>query len=576
MKHLRVAVALAVAVTLGVAACGSPKKDNGNTGNNGNQGPQNVTVDPNAKGPAPDVAGFRKGGNILVYNSVAPTGFDPTDIYYTDSNEIGKLLYRTPTQFVIRNNSAVLVPDITDLGTVSPDKLTWTFKVKTHPKYGDGTEMKVEDLAYAIKRSFAHDIYANGPTYQLSYFKDHDTYKGPYTSGDTYAGVETPDADTLIIHLDKAFPDLPYYLTFPAFTPIPQAKDNREEYGNNPMATGPYMFDSYTPGSELKLKKNPFWDANTDPARHQYPDTWDFKWGEDDVKSQQAIVNNTGNYASAVSYANVDATLVDQVKGKADQYYAGDSPCTIIVNLDSRKMDLAVRKAIALAYPFDDIYKASGLNPDIAEPASTILPPAVPGFQKYTLPGLTGTGNGDANAAKAALTAAGKLGFEVSWYFNSDSAISQQVSDIRSDALKKAGFTTKPIGVPQAQLRAKTADYDAPVNLGQAPRGWCSDWPSGGSWFPVLFRTQSISDGTTWGFLSDSALDAKIDAVGDLPTAAQTAKWTELDKYIMETYLPVLPFYYDKVLVAFGNNLGGVTNDPTVGMPNMENMFVKS
>ena len=34
MKHLRVAVALAVAVTLGVAACGSPKKDNGNTGNN--------------------------------------------------------------------------------------------------------------------------------------------------------------------------------------------------------------------------------------------------------------------------------------------------------------------------------------------------------------------------------------------------------------------------------------------------------------------------------------------------------------------------------------------------------------
>jgi peptide/nickel transport system substrate-binding protein len=130
--------------------------------------------------------------------------------------------------------------------------------------------------------------------------------------------------------------------------------------------------------------------------------------------------------------------------------------------------------------------------------------------------------------------------------------------------------------VPAAQLRAKRADYDAPVNLGQSPAGWCSDWPSGGSWFPVLFRTQSISDGTTWGFLSDAALDAKIDAVGNLPAGEQTAKWTELDKYVMETYLPALPFYYDKVLCVYGSNLGGVSNDPTVGMPNFLDMFTKS
>lgn len=575
MKHLRVAVALAVAVTLGVAACGSPKKKGG-PGTGATLGTQSVAVDPNAKGPAPEVPGARKGGNIIVYSESIPNTFDPTNIYFTDSNEIGRLLYRTPTQFLIRDGKPVLVPDITDLGTVSADKLTWTFKVKALGKYGDGSDVKIEDLAYAVKRSFAHDIYADGPAYQLSYFKDHATYKGPYVSGDTYAGVETPDASTLIIHLDVPFPDLPYYLTFQAFTPIPQAKDTKEDYGNNPMATGPYMYDSYTPGAELKLKKNPYWDANTDPARHQYADTWEFQWGQEDVKTQQSIINGTGRDANAINYGNIDATLVDQAQAKPGQLIQGDSPCTIVVNLDSRKMDLDVRKAIALAYPYDNIYKASGLNPLIAEPASTILPPAVPGFQKYTLPGLTGTGNGDPVAAKAALTAANKLGFEVSWYFNSSSPIGQQVSDIRSEALKAAGFTTKPIGVPAAELRTKRADYDAPVNLGQSPAGWCSDWPSGGSWFPVLFRTQSITDGTTWGFLSDAALDAEIDAVGNLPASEQTAKWTALDKKIMETYLPALPFYYDKVAIVAGTNLGGATNDPTVGMPNFENMFVKS
>ena len=42
---------------------------------------------------------------------------------------------------------------------MSADKLTWTFKLQSGIKYEDGTAVKAEDLAYAIKRSFAHDVY---------------------------------------------------------------------------------------------------------------------------------------------------------------------------------------------------------------------------------------------------------------------------------------------------------------------------------------------------------------------------------------------------------------------------------
>jgi peptide/nickel transport system substrate-binding protein len=69
-----------------------------------------------------------------------------------------------------------------DLGTASARRLTWTFKTKGTAKYEDGAEVKIEDYAYAIKRSFAHDVFANGPTYQLHYFKDGDKYKGPYAA----------------------------------------------------------------------------------------------------------------------------------------------------------------------------------------------------------------------------------------------------------------------------------------------------------------------------------------------------------------------------------------------------------
>ncbi|WP_412745579.1 ABC transporter substrate-binding protein [Krasilnikovia sp. MM14-A1004] len=580
-RRLNVAVAAAAAVALGLTGCSSPSSNNGDSGNKADTGKitkQENALDPNAKGPAPEVPGSRKGGTLQVVAQTTPNTFDPTDIYYTDSNEIGKLLFRTPTQFDIRNGKPTLVPDLTDLGTASADKLTWTFKMQPGIKYEDGTPIKVEDLAYAIKRSFAHDIYANGPSYQQTYFKDGGKYKGPYKDGDNYSGVETQGTDTLIIHLEKPFSDLPFFMSFPMFTPIPKAKDTKQDYKNHPLATGPYMFKSYVPGTSLNLVKNPNWDANTDAARHQYPDAIDFAWGGDAVKMQQAVLNSKSpKDASTISYDVLDATLIPQLNGeKKSQLVQGESPCTIVVNLDTRKIPLEVRKAIAKAYPSDQIWKVAGLNDYVAEPASTVLPPSVPGYEKYApLPDLTGRGNGDPEGAKAMLQAAGKLGFEVSWYFDNTKPQTQQISQTRADALTKAGFKVKPIGVATADLRAKLSNYDAPVNLGQTPAGWCSDWPSGGSWFPVLFQSHSIADGQSWGFMSDPALDKEITDIANLPADQSTPKWAALDQKIMGMYVAI-PRYYDKMAVLQGTNVGTTVGDPTMGMPLLTSMYLKS
>ena len=42
-------------------------------------------------------------------------------------------------------------------------------------------------------------------TYQNDFFKGGDTYKGPYKSGDNFAGVSTPDDKTVVIHLRRKF-----------------------------------------------------------------------------------------------------------------------------------------------------------------------------------------------------------------------------------------------------------------------------------------------------------------------------------------------------------------------------------
>jgi peptide/nickel transport system substrate-binding protein len=576
--------AVAATVTLAVAACGSPSENSGTQGGGSGDlgGAQVKAVDPAAKGPAAEIEGAKKGGTVTVLSDVTPDTFDPTNIYYTDGNQIGKLMYRALTQYKLdpATGKPTLVPDLADdLGTKSADGLTWTFKLKEGIKYNDGSPVKAEDYAYSIKRSFAHDLYDAGPTYQLQFFKDADKYKGPYASGDNYAGVETPDDKTLVIKLAKKFDDLPFYAAFPMFTPIPKAKDTKKNYEQRPMTTGPYQVESYTPGSALKLTRNPHWDPKTDPVRYQYPDAWDFKFAQDTIKVQRQVLASSGPDANSLNYSNLDVSLLPEVKDQS-QLVKGPGPCTVMYTMDSRKIPLEIRKLIAKSHPTDSWRKVAGLNPQDAPPASTILPPAVPGHEKFELPGLTGTGKGAEDPAvaaevKAELAKLGKSNFELSWYYSIDDKISTQVTQLRKQVYEKAGFKVKAIGVPKAKVRTFTGDQNAPVNIGKTPGGWCSDWPSGTSWFPVLFKSDAIGLGNSSGQLQDKALDAEIDRVAALTPDEQLKEWPKIDKMILEKHLPVLPLYYSGTNAPVGKNIGHAVNDMTQGLPEFTSIYLK-
>jgi len=576
--------AVAATVLVAAAACGTPSSKNGTTDES--NGPANATqtkvTDETAKGPAPDVDGFKKGGTITVLSDVTPDTFDPTNTYYVDGFQIEKLYFRALTQYRLDgpDHKPVLVPDLAeDLGKVSDDKLTWTFKLKPGIKYSDGTPIKAEDFAYSIKRSFAHDLYDAGPAYQIQYFKDGEKYKGPYgAGGDAYAGVETPDDSTLVIHLAKPFPDMPFFAAFTMFSPIPQAKDTKQNYEQKPLSTGPYMVDSYNPGTELKLVKNPHWDPATDPVRHQYADGFDFKFSLDTLKVQNQILASTGPDASALTYSNIDSTLVPQIQGsKKDQLIQGDTPCNRMVPMDTRKIPLPVRKAIADAYPYDTERKVAGWT-SLAEPAtSTYMSPSVPGWENYEVPGLNGKGDGDPVKAKQMLQDANAVGFELSWYYSNDDKIATQRSQVRQQRLEAAGFKVKAIGVPKAKIRTFTGDQNAPVNMLKAPTGWCSDWPSGSSWEPVLFRSDAVALGNSVGQLGDKALDAQIDKISNMDPneAVKQKSWVKLDEKIMRDYLPALPQYQSKSAFLVGTNIGHAINDPTQGMPEFTSLFLK-
>ena len=111
-----------------------------------------ATLDPTAKGPAPAVAGAKKGGILTVPYATTPANMDPSDQFYQDTAVIFSLSDRALTTFVSRDGKQVLVPDLaTDLGKASEDGLTWTFTLKDGIKYEDGTPVKAADIVWAAE-----------------------------------------------------------------------------------------------------------------------------------------------------------------------------------------------------------------------------------------------------------------------------------------------------------------------------------------------------------------------------------------------------------------------------------------
>ena len=584
-------LAVGAVASLGLtAACSAPASTPGaTTGATASQTADSkaaAAIDPTAKGPAPEVAGAKKGGTLTVSYSTAPADMDPSAQFYQDSGAImTRLTQRSLTSFVNRNGKQVLVPDLaTDLGQVSADGLTWTFTLKDGIKYSDGSAVVADDIAYAVKRSFAFTD--TGPTYQVDFLKDGAKYEGPWDNpetenpfGDTFAGVEA-QGNKVIFHLEKRWETLPYFATFTQVSPIPKAKETKNrDYGNTALSTGPYMIKSFTQGTELTLVRNPNWDAKTDPARTAYVDSYAFKFGQDSIKVQQGILASNGPDATTLNWDGIDASLADQVTGaKSSQFINGQSSCVVAVNMDSRKIPLEVRKAIAVAYPFDDINKAAGATPLSQTPASTLIPPQIPGWLDYKLPGLTGTGNGDPVKAKEMLKAAGKEGFELVYYYTNDdpSNVAQQVNQVRKTKLQEAGFTVKDLGVPNKERRTLIAKLDGPHNMLQSPGGWCFDWPSADSIFPpMVSSTQIKGGGTNWGNLAEPKIDAEMERILKLSIADQGPEWGKFDKWLMETYLPAIPYYYDRSNLLFGTKVKNVINDPNHGMPVLDAIWVE-
>jgi peptide/nickel transport system substrate-binding protein len=343
------------------------------------------------------------------------------------------------------------------------------------------------------------------------------------------------------------------------------------------MATGPYKFANYRPGQSLTLVKNTNWDPNTDPARHQYADKFVFNWNQNQSKTDNVLIDDQAAAQTTISYTDVLTANYAKAR-QTGRLTQGTSPCTYMWYLDTKKIkNVDVRRAIGWAYPYRAAWRAGGYIEGVTrQPSSTLLPPGTAGRLKFEpVPGMDGKTT-DPKKAKALLKKANAMGFEVRFPYQTNVPESVKAKDQIVKALEDAGFKATPVAATSDTIRDMQSDATSDINVRSS--GWCSDWPSGGSWFPAIFDGSLVGQA---GMPNQSQIDEPeinkgIDRILDNKTGAAANKaWGQLDKTMMQKYYPAVLIGYTGVAYLNGSKIGGVSNDSVRGVPNFTNLYVK-
>jgi peptide/nickel transport system substrate-binding protein len=143
-------------------------------------------------------------------------------------------------------------PGIAESWTVSPDRLTYTFKLRADVRWHDGKPFTAEDVKFSVEKVIV-PLHSRGKT-----------YFGPLQA------VETPDARTVVFKLKEP---VPFFLK--AFQPseapmLPKHGFTEEEVAGGkirqakimqePIGTGPFRLKEWKKGSHIILERNPdYW-----------------------------------------------------------------------------------------------------------------------------------------------------------------------------------------------------------------------------------------------------------------------------------------------------------------------------
>lgn len=358
------------------------------------------------------------------------------------------------------------------------------------------------------------------------------------------------DPYTLTITLTQPDPTFLYKIAMP-FTYVLD-KATVEKYGNqfphHPLGgTGPFMFDHWTPGQEIVLKRNPnYWDASK-----VYLDEIDFKFGADPATAvlelERGTVDLLGDGVPAADYVRLsqDPTWSKNLMGAPQIAWDYVFMNTKIKPFDNVKVRQAVNYAI-------DTTKLKKLLAGQGTPLNQIYPKGMPGYDPsahfYTY---------DPAKAKQLLAQAGfPHGFKTTFYTHNVDPFPRIAQSIQYD-LAQVGIQASIREMDQSSYWTLTMEKGNPIPLGLSD--WYMDFPDPSDWIGILFsKAQAEIDGgenaSWWWNPQVEALYAESEKTTDQTKRIELFR--QMQDVIMQQ-APVAPLYQPVFNTMFSKSVGG-------------------
>jgi peptide/nickel transport system substrate-binding protein len=570
---LRALAVLAAALALLLAGCGGDDEPSGEESTQGDTAPQE---------------GAQKGGDLTVLYAGDVDFIDPGQTYYQYGFLVAYATQR-PLYSFKPDDASTPEPDLAEgPPEISADGKTVTVKIRPGVKFSPPVNREVtsDDVAYAIQRGFTEQVSGGyvgaylGDLTGLEAFQDG--------KADSIKGITTPDDQTIVFELDRPRGAIVAgALALPASAPVPRdyAKEfdskSPSAYGQHQVATGPYMIENdesgkltgYSPGSEIRLVRNPNWDASTD-YKPAYLDSITIREGaEPQVASRQIL---EGDAMVSGDFQLPASVLARTSRGDQKEQLVLTPPTGryryIALNTRVEPFDNPdVRRAIVAAFDREALRQAFG-GPLTGDIPTHIIPPGQPGHEEAggsEGPGLDFMANpkGDLELAKEYMR---KAGFESGMYDGdkvftsvSDNATQQrQMSEVAVQQFAKLGFEVDTNYVVRDSMYTKFC-----MVPGNQPDicpsvGWLKDFADAETLLNPVFNGKNILDQSNSNFslLDEPELNQRMDEAETLNDPEErNAAWGEIDAAISEQ-APGILWLWDKQPMLRSENVNGVVN----------------
>jgi len=253
-----------------------------------------------------------QGGELTYALATSPDTLDPARSGLAVASRVYKTIF---DNLVVKDADNTIQPWLATEWTVSDDGLSYTFKLRQDVTFQDGTPFNAEAVKFTFDRILDPNTKASNSVALLS----------PYKSSEI--------VDDHTIQLNLALPSRAFLGNLsqaPLAIVSPTAVQKYgDQFGKNPVGTGPFKFVKWEDNAEIKVERNP-----------------DYHWGPGNVDNQGAA------YLDAITFKIIpeEATRIGSVQSK--QVLSAETvPPQNIVSLKSDP-NLQVLQANTVGLPY--------------------------------------------------------------------------------------------------------------------------------------------------------------------------------------------------------------------------------